>query len=136
MKGKIMKKILLCLTLALMLLSGCGDNLKEMESSYTVKITGSEYLKISGHYSFVGIWGIPKPVNVESVVPVEFKGKGIAAVCVFRKTTAEGTLKVEILKDGKIVSSSEITQPFGIISLGKVPYTDSLINKILGVILG
>ncbi len=136
MKGEIMKKILLCLTLALMLLSGCGDNLKEMESSYTVKITGSQSLKFSGHYSFVGIGGIPKPVNVESVVPVEFTGKGMAAVCVFRKTAAEGTLKVEILKNGKIVSASETTQPFGLISLGKIPDTDSLINKILSVILG
>lgn len=131
-----MKNILLCLTVTLLLLYGCTNSLKEMESSYTIRITGSANLKVSGHYSFVGAGTIPKPVNIEAVVPVEYKGKGIAAVCVFRKTTADGTLKVEILKEEKVVSSSETTQPFGMVSLGKIPDTDSIINKMSRAILG
>jgi hypothetical protein len=121
-----MKKILLCLTLALMLLYGCGNSLKEMETSYTVKVTGSENLKVSGHYSFVSTGGIPKPVQVEAVVPIEDQGKGVAAVCVFRKMTAEGILKVDILKDDKVVSTSETAHPFGFVSLGKIPDTNSI----------
>lgn len=124
------------MTLVIMLLGGCGDGLKGMEGSYTIKVTGSEKLKFSGHYSFIGTGGIPKPINIEAVAPAEYKGNGVAAVCVFRKTTAEGTLKVEILKDDKVVSTSETTQPFGVISLGKVPDTNSIINKILGAVLG
>lgn len=131
-----MKKILLFFSLFILLFSGCGDNLKAMEEAYTIKVSGSENLTVKGHYSFVGTGGIPKPVNVEFVVPIEYKGKGVAAVCLFRKTTAEGTLKVEILKDEKVISSSETKQPFGVVSLGKIPDTNSLINKILGVILG
>jgi hypothetical protein len=75
-------------------------------------------------------------VEVNAVVPVEYQGKGVAAVCLFRKTTAEGALKVEILKDGKVLSISETTQPFGVVSLGKIPDTNSIINKIIGIILG
>lgn len=131
-----MKKMLLCLTMALLLLYGCENSLKEMESSYTVKVTGSENLKVSGHYSFVGMGEIPKQVQVEAVVPVEYKGKGVAAVCIFRKMTTGGTLKVEILKEEKVVSTSETTQPFGIVSLGKIPDTDSIINKMSRAILG
>ena len=131
-----MKRNLFCLTLFFVLLYGCGNSLKEMETTYSIKMTGSDKMKISGHYSFVGIEGIPKPIYIETIVPIEYQGRGIAAVCVVRKTTDAGTLKVEILKDGKVVSASETTQPFGVVSLGKIPDTNSIINKILGAILG
>lgn len=131
-----MKNYWICAILICIILCGCSDGLKDVEASYTVKVTGSEKLKFSGHYSFVGMGGIPKPVRVDAVVPLEYKGKGIAVACVFRKTTPDGTLKVEILKDGKAVSTSETEQPFGVISLGKVAEANSIINKILGMILG
>jgi hypothetical protein len=79
---------------------------------------------------------MPKPVQVKGAVPEEYKGKGLAAACVFRKTSAEGTLKVEILKGQEIVSSMEIDAPYGIITLGKIADKDSIINQILGKILG
>ncbi|MCX5857621.1 MAG: hypothetical protein NTZ57_06900 [Deltaproteobacteria bacterium] len=131
-----MKKILLCLVMALILFSGCGDSIKVMESPFTIKVTGSDKLKFSGHYSFAGTGGLPKPVNVEGTVPAEYKGNGLAALCMIRKTTVEGSLKVEIFKDDKVVSTSETTQPYGIISLGKIPETKSIINQVLGKILG
>ena len=131
-----MKKICMCLAFICLFIYGCTDGLKGMESSYTIKVTGTEKLEFSGYYSFVGTTGVPKPVNVKMVVPAEYKGKEVAAVCVFRKPTAEGTLKVEISKDGKVESSSETTQPMGVITLGKIPDTNSIINKILEIILG
>jgi hypothetical protein len=131
------KTLLICLILFCVLLCGCADRLKDMESSYTVKITGTEKLKFSGYYYFVSTTGgVPKPIHVEAAVPVEYKGNGVAAVCVFHKNTAEGALKVEILKDGKVESSSETTQPMGVITLGKIPDRNSIINKIIGIILG
>jgi hypothetical protein len=133
---KNMKIILVCFTLAFLLLNGCGESINKMETSYTVKVSGSEKLKFSGHYSFVGTKRIPTPVQVEAVVPAEYQGNGVAAVCLFRKTTVDGTLKVEILKDGKVVSTSETAQPFGVVSLGKIPDTNSIINKVLTAILG
>lgn len=131
-----MKKIGIGLILICIVLCGCGSDLKDVETSYTIKVTGSEKLKFSGHYSFVGLSATPKPISVEAVVPMEYPGKGLAAVCVFRKTTAEGSLKVEIVKDSKVISEAETTQPFGMISLGKAPDANSIINKILGMILG
>ncbi|MDQ5987807.1 MAG: hypothetical protein CSYNP_03553 [Syntrophus sp. SKADARSKE-3] len=131
-----MKKILFCLFLGLALLCGCSETVKNIESDYTIKVTGSENLKFSGHYTFVGTGGVPKPINVEGTLSGEYKGKGMAAVCVFRKKAAEGTLKVDILKADKVVSTAETTQPFGIISLGKLPGKESLINQLLGKILG
>ncbi|MEE9911005.1 MAG: hypothetical protein K4571_04705 [Deltaproteobacteria bacterium] len=67
---------------------------------------------------------------------MEYKGKGIAAACVIRKTNAEGQMKVEILKGQGVVSSAETAAPFGIIKLGKIPDAQSIINKIIGIILG
>jgi len=131
-----MRKFWICLIVMCVMLSGCSDGLKGMEASYTVKVTGSEKAQFSGHYTFPGTTGLQKPVHVDGVVPAEYKGMGFAAVCVFRKTAAEGNLKVEILKDGKVISSSETAQPFGIISVGKAPDAESIINKILGRILG
>jgi hypothetical protein len=80
--------------------------------------------------------GISKPVNAGGTVHAEYKGTDIAALCVFRKKSAEGSLKVEIFKDNKPETVSETSQPYGIISLGKMPETNSLINQILGKILG
>jgi len=131
-----MKKCWISLILLCILLCSCADGLKDMETSYTVKVTGSEQLKFSGHYTFAGATSLQKPVHVDGVVPVEYNGKGLAAACVFRKTTAEGALKVEILKDGKVISEAETAQPFGIISLGKLPDANSILNRILGMILG
>lgn len=131
-----MKKICICLAFVCLFIYGCTDGLKGMESSYAIKVTGTEKMEFSGYYSFVGMEGAPKPVNVKAVVPAEYKGKGVAAVCVFRKTNAEGALKIEILKDGKVESSSETTQPMGVVTLGKIPDTNSIINKILSIIPG
>ncbi len=131
-----MKRLRMALIFMLLLFFGCSDGLKDMETSFTIKVTGSEQLKFSGHYTIVRTTNLQKPVHVDAIVPMEFKGKGIAAACMFRKVTAEGTLKVEILKDGKVISQVETAQPFGIVSLGKVPDANSMINKILGMILG
>lgn len=119
-----------------MLLFGCSEGMKEAEQVYTIKITGSARLQFSGHYTIAGTGALPKPVHVKGAVPVEYKGQGVAAACLLRKTSAEGKLKVEILKDGTVVASSETAAPFGIVTVGKIPDKESLINQILGKLLG
>ena len=131
-----MKRSIIYLLLGIILLFGCSEGLKGVESDYTIKVTGSDKLQISGHYTIAGIGAMPKPIQVTGSVPTEYKGKGVAAVCVFRKTSTVGTLKVEILKGQEIVSSMETSAPYGIITLGKMPDKDSIINQILGKILG
>jgi hypothetical protein len=105
------------------------------KSDYTIKVTGSDQLQFSGHYTIARAGNIPRPVEVKGTVPAEYKGKGAAAACVFRKVSTKGTLKVEILKGEKVVATSETTAPYGIITLGKMPEKDSIINQMLGKIL-
>ena len=131
-----MKRFMLCILVGLFLLSGCGEGIKVIEEAYTIRVTGSSQQQFSGHYTIAGTGSVPKPVQVKGSVPVEYSGRGIAAACVFRKTAADGTLKVEILKGEKVIAAEETAAPFGIITLGKIPDKESLINQILGRILG
>jgi len=131
-----MKRSILYFLLGIIFLFGCSEGLKGVESDYTIKVSGSDKLQFSGHYTIAGTGSIPMPVQVKGTVPMEYKGKGVAAACVVRKTSAEGTMKVEILKGQAVVSSMETAAPYGIITLGKMPDKDSIINQILGKILG
>jgi hypothetical protein len=131
-----MKRSILFFLFGIIFLFGCSEGLKDVESDYTIKVTGSDRLQFSGHYTIAGKGAIPKPVQVKGTVPMEYKGKGVAAACVFHKTTADGTMKVEILKGQSVVSSSETAAPFGIITLGKILDGESIINQILKKILG
>jgi hypothetical protein len=130
-----MKGSILYFLLAALFLYGCGDGLKSMESDYTIKISGADQLPFSGHYTIAGMGALPKPVQITGKGSVEYTGKGLAAACVIRKTTSEGILKVEILREKDIVSTAETAALFGIITLGKISDTTSIINQILGKIL-
>ncbi|MEN6464941.1 MAG: hypothetical protein ABFD62_07150 [Syntrophaceae bacterium] len=130
------KKSLLVFFSAVIILAGCSDGLKGVEADYIIKVSGSERQAFSGHYTIAGTAALPKPVNIAGDAPREYAGKGMAAACIIRKTTAEGILKVEILKGKEVVATGETAQPFGIITLGKIPDRNSIINQILGKILG
>jgi len=131
-----MKRSIIYVLLGIIFLFGCSEGLKGVESDYTIKVTGADQLQFSGHYTIANTGQIPKPVQVKGAVPSEYKGKGVAAACVFRKMSTEGTLKVEILKRQEVIASSETVAPYGIITLGKMPDKDSIINQIIGKILG
>jgi len=131
-----MKQSILFILLASIFVYGCGDGLKGMESDYTIKVTGADHLPFSGHYTIAGTGAMPKPFQVTGKGSGEYTGKGLAAACVIRKTTSEGTLKVEIIRGKDVVSTAETATPYGVITLGKIPDTTSIINQIIGKILG
>jgi hypothetical protein len=127
-----MKRWLLIASMVMFILWGCGDTFKGMESDLTIRVTGTPGLKVSGHYAFVATGEVPRPQNVEGSVPVDYKGKGLTALCLFRKTSAEGTLKVEITRGGKVIATSETQAPMGFVSLTTPPpEAESLIGQIL-----
>lgn len=131
-----MKKMLLCFSISLLILSGCGFFQGE-GSDFTIKITGTEGLSFSGHYAIVVGDNLPSPVNVRGTAPAEYKGKGVVAICFFRKLTEHGSLKVEIVKDGKAVSESETSAPFGFVSMKTpLPEKNTIIAMVLRKILG
>lgn len=130
------KLFLLCFAVMMIFFSGCSD-MKDMESDLTIKVTGTDGLKFSGHYSFAGTGAVPKPENVSGMVPAEYKGKGVVAACLFRNTSGPGALKVEILRDGKMISESAVDTPYGVVTL-KTPLPDknTIVNQILKMVLG
>jgi hypothetical protein len=104
------------LCLCLLLPVGCGL-LNDGGSDFTIKVCGTEGLRFSGHYSVVGTKVPSEPIKAYGVIPMEYEGKGVIALCCFRKLTENGSLKVEILKSGKMISESETNIPYGSVSL-------------------
>jgi hypothetical protein len=131
-----MRRLILLFLITTIFLYGCSEGLKGVESDYVIKITGADRLPFSGHYTIAGTGAMPRPVQITGNAPAEFTGKGLAAACVIRKTTVEGAMKVEILRGKEVVSTAETVAPYGIITLGKIPDTNSIINKVLGKLLG
>ena len=132
-----MKKWLFVIPLVVFILWGCGDTFKGMESDLKISVSGTPGLKVSGHYAFVATGEVPKPQNVEGTVPFEYQGKALTALCLFRKTSAEGTLKVEITRGGKVIAASETQAPQGFVSLTTPPpETETIIGQILNRLLG
>ena len=131
-----MKRLILLFVITMIFLVGCGESFKGVEADYTIKISGTDQQPFSGHYTIAATTAIPKSLQVTGTAPMEYAGKGFAAACVIRKTTAEGKLKVEIMKGKDVVSTAETAEPFGIVTLGKIPDKNSIVNQILGKILG
>lgn len=121
----------------LITLGGCSELYKAAESDFIIKVSGTKDLKFNGHYSFVALGSTPVPQNVEGTVPSEYRGKGVISLCLFRKTTLEGTLKVEILKGEEIIAKGETAVPLGVVSLKTpAPKTENIVMQILKKIVG
>jgi hypothetical protein len=125
----ILHRLIICL--CLLLLAGC-DLSKDARSDFTIKVCGTEGLKFSGHYSIVGARTLPEPVDAHGVIPMEYRGRGVIALCSFRKLTEKGSLKVKILKDGKVISESETSISYGFVSLKTpIPEKNTIITQIM-----
>jgi hypothetical protein len=132
------KLILRCfiVCVCLLFLAGCGS-LEDTSSDFTIKVSGTEGLKFSGHYSIVGTEELPEPIYAHGVLPKEYKGKGVVALCNFRKLTENGSLRVEILKDGKVISESETSIPNGFLALKTpIPEKNTIITQIMRKVFG
>lgn len=134
-----MKKVTLsCLVLCLycLFLLGCGF-LTNTNYDFTIRVSGTERLIFSGHYSIVGAKALSEPVPAYGTAHGEYKGKGSLVLCSFRKLTEEGVLKVEILKDSKVVSEAETSAPFGYVSLKTpMPEKNTIITQIMEKVFG
>jgi hypothetical protein len=129
--------ILLLFLLAVLMLSGCSDGLMGLSSDFTIKVSGTEGIKFKGHFAIADTVVNPNLQNVDGKVPAQYQGKGLMALCLFRKTSPSGLLKVEIIKDEKVVTAGETVIPFGVVSLKTpVPGSDNLIIQIIKRIFG
>lgn len=116
---------------------GCADGLKGMGSNFTIKVSGTPGLNFKGHYAISATVSNPNLQNVAGTLPTQYEGKGLMALCLFRKTAPAGSLKVEILKGEKLVAQGETLIPYGVVSLKTaIPGTDNIFIQILKKFMG
>jgi hypothetical protein len=129
---KTRKYLLFFWLIGISLLFGCSLGLKDLESNFSIKISGTTGLKFKGHYAIAATVSNPDLQNVAGTVPAQYQGKGAMALCLFRKTSPGGSLKVEILKDEKVVAQGESIVPYGVVSLKtSLPGKDNILIQIL-----
>jgi hypothetical protein len=122
--------------LCILCFTGCGL-LSDTSPDFAIRVCGTEGLKFSGHYSIVGTNTLPEPITAQGVIPMEYKGRGTIALCSFRKLTEEGSLKVEILRNGKAILESETNIPYGFVSIKTpIPEKDTIIAQLIRKVFG
>lgn len=88
------------------------------ESDYTIRVSGTAGTPFSGTYAVVSLAGDSVAQTVSGSVPAEYNaGRGNFATVTFEKGAGSGTLRVEILKGGRVVGTSETSAPFGSVEL-------------------
>jgi len=114
-----MRKLMLILLLvgitAFIFTSCAGPSLTDTE--FEIKVSGTTGLEFSGSYMAVTSGGQSTSKSVDGVVPATYSVKGNIVSAVFQKKAESGTLKVEILKGGKVVNSSDTTAAYGVVSV-------------------
>jgi hypothetical protein len=114
-KSKFFPSMTIIITLLLVLISGCmgvGD------SEYVIRISGDTHnLIYSGTYTTVTSGGYSTSKSVQGAGTQEFNVKGKIVSVAVEKEVKEGILKVEILKDGKVVTQAETSAEFGKVSV-------------------
>ncbi len=110
-----MNRFFMLLLAGLFAYSGCSTG--SVESNFTIKVSGTSGLEFSGYYMTVTDGHISTWKLVEGKVPDQYSVSGNIVSCTIRKKTERGTLSVQIVKDGKIVSVSETALDYGSVNL-------------------
>lgn len=110
-----MNKFVMLLLVGFFTCSGCSTS--SVESNFTIKVSGTSGLEFSGHYITVTAGHISSWELVGGKVPNQYSVSGNIVSCTFRKKTERGTLSVQIVKDGKVVSVSETAVSYGSVNL-------------------
>jgi hypothetical protein len=108
------------ISLLLVLISGC---IKSADSEYHITISGNVPAVIySGTYTVVTSGGLfsgdnSKSTDVQGWGTQEYTVKGKVVSVAVEKEVKDGTLRVEISKDGNVISQSETSDAFGKVSV-------------------
>jgi len=85
-------------------------------SDYTVKVSGTPGLGFSGSYMVVTASGKSESKSVDGKVPQTYQLSGSIVSVSFQKKSESGVLEVQILKDGRVVSASDTSAAYGVVS--------------------
>ena len=108
-KWQILSCLGLCL-LVIILVAGCG---KAADSDYTIRVTGTAGLSYAGSYTITTADGQTVYTSIDGTVPKDYAVRGKMIACSFRKGSEDGLLKLEIIKDNRVVATSETTAAYG-----------------------
>lgn len=86
-------------------------------SAYTISVSGTQDLDFSGHYMVVTAPGKSESKSVDGKVPQSYHARGSIVSVVFQKQSVNGVLKVQIIKGGRVVSSSDTSAAYGVVSV-------------------
>jgi hypothetical protein len=116
------KTVLYIMASMVLLLSSCmSEPAGSTKAAYTMKITGTEGLGFTANIGRASnIKGLAGR-RIKDTVPAEYAMSGDIVGGVFRKNEKEGILKVQIVKDGKILTQSETSAPRGILIVEALP---------------
>lgn len=84
---------------------------------YTIKVTGSPGVKFSGQYYYYTTAyphnaELPTFKEVEGTVPAEYSFRGADVSCSLWIPSRQGTLKIQLIKNGNIVCQKESLDPY------------------------
>jgi hypothetical protein len=108
-----MKRLFLLALVATLMLTGHAGM---SESDFTVQVTGTPGQTFSDNYMTVTAKGSSTSKSVSGTVPASHYVKGTIVSSVFQKQSESGHLKVEICEGGEVISESETTVAYGIVS--------------------
>jgi hypothetical protein len=111
-----MKKLILVLLLvSIIACIGCSG-----VQSYKIKVSGTTGLEFAGSYGGMAPGGNTSIQSVEGTVPKTYTvnaSRGVIVTCSFAKLEENGTLNVQIYKNGKVIAQSGTSAPFGLVVL-------------------
>lgn len=91
---------------------------EKYDKLYDNLYSDSPNIEFSGSYMVVTSNGGTSSRSVDGTTPAEYYlGSADIVSCAFQKTSESGSLKVEILKGGKMVNSSYTTADYGVVSV-------------------
>lgn len=85
-------------------------------SNYTVNVSGTPGLDFSGSYMVVTASGKSESKSVDGTVPQSYQLTGSIVSVSFQKKSEGGVLEVQILKDGRVVSASDTSAAYGVVT--------------------
>jgi len=110
-----------CAVLALAIIIGVfvsqSPGFSPPSQDFTIRVSGTSGLDFSGSYSVMKDGIITSSETVYGVVPTQYRAKGAAVSAAFQKQSESGTLKVQILKGGKVVKEEQTTAAYGVVSV-------------------
>lgn len=99
----------------LILSTGCFGGLTN--SFFTISISGADGVTFSGYYKVTKNTGETVVEEISGSVPLEVDVKGYYVFCRIKKEGGKGVLKLELLKFGNNISSTETTHTGEFISV-------------------